>query len=307
MDITVVGEGFLFPEGPIAFPDGSVVFVEILRGALTRARGDGKSEVIAEVGGGPNGAALGPDGAVYITNNGGFEWRRGPNGEVFVVGTTPADYEGGRIERVDLATGKFERIYTACGEHGLRGPNDLVFDRAGGFWFTDLGKLHPRSRDISGLYYAKPDGSSITEAVYGALSFNGVGLSPDERALYVADTMSARLWAYDLKAPGEIADPPPPRRNPARLVATAPGDVMLDSLAVTEAGNVCVGTLMNGGITTFTPAGETRHVALPEPYVTNICFAGADRRTAFITLATSGKVIRCRWDEPGLALNYCSY
>jgi gluconolactonase len=307
MDFTVVGEGFLFPEGPIAFPDGSVVFVEILRGTLTRAWGDGKSEVIAEVGGGPNGAALGPDGAVYITNNGGFEWRRGPNGEVIVVGTTPGDYEGGRIERVDLATGKFERIYATCGDQGLRGPNDLVFDRSGGFWFTDLGKLYPRNRDISGLYYAQPDGSSITEAVYGALSYNGVGLSPDEQTLYVADTMSARLWVYDLTAPGEIAHPAAPRHNPARLVGTAPGDVMLDSLAVTMAGNVCVGTLMHGGITVFNAAGETRHVALPEPYVTNICFGGPDRRTAFITLATTGKVIKCQWDEPGLALNFCPY
>jgi len=134
-----------------------------------------------------------------------------------------------------------------------------------------------------------------------------VGLSPDQRTLYVADTLSARLWAYDLAGPGEIAAPPPPRRNPARLLATAPGDVMLDSLAVTEAGNICVGTLINGGVTTFTPAGETRHVALPEPYVTNICFAGADRQTAFITLATTGKVVKCRWDEPGLALNFHPY
>src|SRR5580698_2711793 len=109
MHIDIIGEGFLFPEGPIAFPDGSVVFVEILRGTLTRAWGDGKSEVIATVGGGPNGAALGPDGAVYITNNGGFEWSRGPGGEIVIVGTEPADYEGGRIERVDLATGKSER------------------------------------------------------------------------------------------------------------------------------------------------------------------------------------------------------
>jgi gluconolactonase len=226
---------------------------------------------------------------------------------VIVVGTTPADYEGGRIERVDLATGRSERIYTACGEHGLRGPNDLVFDRTGGFWFTDLGKHFPRSRDASGLYYARPDGSAIAEAVYGALSFNGVGLSPDEQTLYVADTMSARLWGNPLSASGEIAAPPPQRHNPARLVGTAPGDVMLDSLAVTEAGDICVGTLMNGGITTFTPAGETRHTALPEPYVTNICFGGSDRQTAFITLATTGKVVKCRWPEPGLALNFCTY
>ena len=303
MDFKVLGEGFLFPEGPIAFPDGSVVFVEILRGTLTRVWGGGKSEVIATVGGGPNGAALGPDGAVYITNNGGFEWTRGPNGEVVIGGTAPADYEGGRIERVDLATGKFERVFTHCGEHPLRGPNDLVFDRTGGFWFTDLGKLQPRQRDISALYYVGPQHKTVEEIHYGVLSYNGVGLSPDETTLYVADTLSARLWAYDLDGPGQIRRSAG-RHNPARLIRALGDDVMLDSLAVTEAGNVCVGTLLNGGITTFAPDGGATHQALPDPYVTNICFGGGDRKTAFITLSLTGQVIQAPWDEAGLALNF---
>lgn len=306
MDVEIIGEGFLFPEGPIALPDGSVVFVEIVRGTLTRLWGDGRSEVVAELGGGPNGAALGPDGAVYVCNNGGFEWTRGPDGGLIVIGTTPADYEGGRIERVDLATGKFERLYTQCGDQGLRGPNDLVFDRSGGIWFTDLGKNDRAARDLSALYYARPDGSHIERAVGGALSFNGVGLSPDETTLYVADTLSARLWAYDLETPG-VLKRPPERHNPARLVATIPGDVWVDSLAVTQAGNVCVGTLMNGGVTTVTPDGATTHVALPDPYVTNLCFGGEDRRTAYVTLSLTGRIARVRWPEPGLALNFNPY
>ncbi len=55
---------------------------------------------------------------------------------------TPGDYSGGRIERIDPETGEVNVLYTHCGEHALRGPNDIVFDAAGGFYFTDLGKTH---------------------------------------------------------------------------------------------------------------------------------------------------------------------
>src|SRR5262245_7737303 len=100
MDVEVVTEGLQFPEGPIAMADGSVVLVEIKRQTLTRVRPDGSTEVIAELGGGPNGAAVGPDGAVYVTNNGGFEWAEA--GGLTTPHGTPADYRTGSIQRVDL-------------------------------------------------------------------------------------------------------------------------------------------------------------------------------------------------------------
>jgi len=79
---------------------------------------------------------------------------------------------------------------------------------------------------------------------------------------------------------------------------------MLDSLAVTEAGRVCVGTLLQGGITTFAQDGTSTRLDLPDPYVTNICFGGPDRRTAFITLSITGQVVAMPWPEPGLKLNF---
>ena len=75
LKIREIASGLRFPEGPIAMADGSVVLVEIARGTLSRVTPAGKVEVIAELGGGPNGAALGPDGKVYVCNNGGFNWR----------------------------------------------------------------------------------------------------------------------------------------------------------------------------------------------------------------------------------------
>src|SRR5215475_7201933 len=87
----VLATGLEFPEGPVVMPDGSVILVEIRGKKLTRVHPDGRKEVVAQVPGGPNGAALGPDGKMWICNNGGFTWgQRGLSGAL-----QPADYIGG--------------------------------------------------------------------------------------------------------------------------------------------------------------------------------------------------------------------
>ena len=78
-----ITSGLKFPEGPVAMPDGSVILVEIARQTLTRVMPDGKQHVIAKLGGGPNGAAMGPKGKIYVTNNGGFNWIERPGGRLF--------------------------------------------------------------------------------------------------------------------------------------------------------------------------------------------------------------------------------
>ena len=299
-EFEVLATGLQFPEGPIAMPDGSVILVEIKRQTLTRVW-NGKTEIIAEIGGGPNGAALGPDGAVYITNNGGFEFFD-VNG-LTIPGHAAKDYTTGRIERVDLATGEVERIYEGVEGNRLSGPNDLVFDKSGGFWFTDLGKSRSRVKEKGGLYYAKPDGSLIKEVVFGSASgLNGVGLSPDEKVVYAAETDTARLWAFDITGPGAVAPRPPGFM--ARFVGGMSEHAYFDSLAVQANGDVCVATIIRGGITTFTPGGGQTHTPFPDTLVTNICFGGADMRDAYITLSGTGQLIKTRWPEPGLKLNF---
>ncbi|MDZ7628527.1 MAG: SMP-30/gluconolactonase/LRE family protein [Parvularculaceae bacterium] len=302
MDIEIVAEGLQFPEGPIAMADGSIVLVEIKRQTLTRVTPGGRRETIAEIPGGPNGAALGPDGRIYVCNNGGFEWRE-IMGQT-ISGDAPADYGGGSIVAVDLTTRKVETLYTHVDGHRLKGPNDLVFDRSGGFWFTDLGKSYHRHRDHGGLYYAQPDGSKIVEAAYPLFSPNGVGLSADEKTVFVADTFTARLLAFDLSGPGEIA--PSALPLPGRVVATLPGYQFLDSLAVEADGRVCVATLLNGGITMIAGDGVSEHIPMPDLFPTNICFGGKDRRDAYITLSGTGRLGKVRWPRAGLALNFAS-
>ena len=299
MDVTVMTQGLAFPEGPVALSDGAVLVVEIQRGTLTRVAEDGTQSIVAELGGGPNGAALGPDGHCYICNNGGFEWHKGRDGRVF-PGEQPANYTGGRIERVDLKTGAVETLYEACNGERLKGPNDLVFDQTGGFWFTDHGKTSPRTRDRTGVFYAAADGSRIEEVIFPMEAPNGIGLSPDEKTLYVAETPTGRLWAYAIASPGALDG-----NVPRRMLAQRPDFHMFDSLAVDASGNVCVATLITGGITSHSPDGSAvEFFAMPDVLTTNIAFGGEDLQTAYITLSSTGKLIKATWPTPGLRLNF---
>lgn len=298
-EITEIATGLQFPEGPIAMDDGSVILVEIARGTLSRVSPGGEVDVIAEPGGGPNGAAMGPDGHCYVCNNGGFEWHQSSSGLMF-PGNQPADYTSGRIERIDIQTGAVEILYDACDGEPLKGPNDLVFDAEGGFWFTDHGKNRPRDRDRTGVFYARADGSFIEEAIFPLEGPNGIGLSPDERTLYVAETPTGRLWAYSLAGPGQLDTSVRPV-----LMAQRPDYHMFDSLAVDGEGNVCVATLITGGITVHSADGKSAIlVEMPDVLTTNICFGGEDLKTAYITLSTTGRLVACEWQTPGLALNF---
>jgi len=297
-------DGLLFPEGPIAMDDGSVVLVEINRGTLSRVSPQGEVSVIAQCGGGPNGAAIGPDGHVYICNNGGFSWDT-VGGLLRPVGT-PDDYVGGSIQRVDLQTGTVSTLYTECQGRQLRGPNDIVFDSAGGFYFTDLGKRYDDVLQRGAIYYASIDGSSIAAVVDPIEQPNGIALSPDGSRLYAAETFAAKLRYWDIVSPGELA----PHNDPfgvGNILYGFQGFERLDSMAVDGEGNVCVATLGTGCVTAISPEGRlVAIVPVPEPdvMVTNICFGGDDLKTAYITSSGRGILYLMRWHCAGLKLNY---
>ena len=240
--------GLKFPEGPVSMADGSVLLVEIERGTLSKVSEDGEISVVAECGGGPNGAAIGPDGKAYICNNGGFKWTltdryKRPADDM------ADDYVGGSIQSVDIQTGELETIYTECDGEPLKGPNDIVFDRFGGFYFTDLGKRRGRQLDRGSIFYATIDGKKIVELIHPFDTPNGIGLSADENTLYVAETSAARLWAFDIEAPGVLKKNSPHLMWPGRLLHKFNGYERLDSLAVDSEGNIVVATLGTGCVT----------------------------------------------------------
>jgi gluconolactonase len=300
----ILAEGLLFPEGPVACPDGTVLIVEMQRRTISRVFPDGRIDVVVEVEGAPNGLAFGPDGALYLCNNGGFLFQkidglnRGRPG-------VPEGYAGGWIERLDMVTGERQVLYRHCGEHALIGPNDIVFDEHGGFYFTDFGKLYPRFRMNGGLYYALPDGSHIVEVAYPLITPNGVGLSPDGSVVYVAETETGRLWAFDLVAPGVAKALPSLAPHGGRLICGLPGYQRFDSLAMDAEGNICVATLVTGCITTISPTGAVlAQVETGDPIITNICFGGPGLRKAYVTHSGLGQLIEMEWGSPGLPLHF---
>lgn len=298
-----VTRGLRFPEGPIAMPDGSVLVVEIEGARLIRVLPDGAQEVVAELGGGPNGAAVGPDGKCYVCNNGGFNWIHAEDGFARPHGRADA-YTGGSIQRVDMETGAVETLYTHCGDNPIMGPNDIVFDGKGGFWFTDHGKSYDRLMDRGALFYAAVDGSFIQEAAFPLITPNGVALSPDGSTLYVSETETGRVWSFPILGPGELGKEPWPSPAGGKFIGGPTGYQRFDSMAVEANGNICVATLVNAGISVFSPDGDglVEFHEAPEPYSTNIAFGGPDMKTAYITLSGYGRLVAVDWPRPGLRL-----
>jgi gluconolactonase len=302
MEFREVATGLRFPEGPVAMDDGSIILVEIAAGKITRVKQDGKTQTIAKPGGGPNGLAIGPDAALYVCNNGSnftYVKRQG----LTIPGHAPESHTGGQIERVNISTGKVETLYSECDGKRLIAPNDIVFDTVGGFWFTDHGSTTHEGRTHGALYYAKADGSKITQVLRELITPNGVGLSPDGKTVYYAETFTGRLWSLPLAKPGKPAKVE--GFTPGVFVGAFPGIAYFDSLGVEADGAVSVATLLAGGITTFWPGTKKiKYEAIADPLVTNICWGGKKMKTAYITASGTGKLLAASWPRAGLRLNY---
>ncbi len=283
--------GLMAPEGPKAMADGTVLVGEMERGTLSRVMPNGEVKVIANLLGSPNGTAVGPDNAAYVTNNGGAQYHQ--EGDLLVSNGVQPKPPMGAIQRVDLATGHFTTLYSVT--DGMNGANDIAFDKWGTFWFTD---------PVTGsLWWAKPNGTQIVNMA-PVPSANGIAFAPDWKTLYVVSSQFGKVMSVTVNGPGEIdrrADGTPI----VNVVADFPG-TRFDSMGMEADGTLVVGTLFTGCLTLITPQGKLRDkIYLPDTFITNITWGGKDLKTAYATMTRAGKLAAIDWPRPGLKIaNY---
>lgn len=302
-EFTEVASGLFFPEGPVWMPDGTIYVTELGGACVTRVDPSGAVTRLSDNGGSPNGLAVGSDGALWCANSGGWDFHE-VMGLRIPVTELPAHHSGGRLERIDPATGAVDVVCESVGGNSLIGPNDLVVDAQGGIWFTDHGRNAGRVHHNGGVYYRAGD-ATVTEVVYPLEAPNGIGLSPDGSRLYVAETNTGRVYSWNVTGPGTLEFANPLGGSGGMLLHGFGGGQLLDSLAVDADGNVVVATLITGALSVIAPDGTLLEQWMTgDPLTTNVCFGGDGLRTAYATLSGTGRLVSFDYPRGGLALNF---
>ena len=256
--VQVVAQGLRGTEGPIAAPDGSLLLTEQQANVITKIDAQGNRSTFLDNTNGCQGLTYDPKGRL--------------------IGVLPATKQIGVLmpTRMVLAD-------TFEGRPFL-GPNDLVADRKGGVYFTDPGGYPPAGQfltDIPAVYYLRPNGSVIKIADDIARP-NGIILSPDEKTLYVANTLSAFVTAFDVQPDGSVRN----ARNFVRLAGITMTNRGVrsgaDGIAVDEAGRLYVTSTI--GVQVIGPDGKhlgTIPIGNPDG-PQNLAFAGPDKKTLYV-------------------------
>lgn len=289
-DLQLLADGLAFPEGPVVLPDGSVAVVEMAADLVTVVSPDGSRSSVP-CGPGPNGMAVTPEGDLLVCLNGGLDFEVHDAG--LRPGTATHPEARGGIALLRRPTGHLAPVVPWGRGSVVSAPNDLVVPVSGpsagdGFWFTDLGRRFARHQEHGGIYWAHLDGA-LAEAAYPRFGRpNGIGLTADGCTLYVTESQSAQLWAWEVLGPGRLGE--------GRLLHAFPHPCRLDGLAVTESGCIVVATLVTGQLTALSPDGAVLgRLDVSDPYPTNVVVDPAHDGHLLVTLGSTGRLVRLRW------------
>jgi len=250
-------------EGPACDSDGNLYAVNYERqGTIGKVAPDGVASVFVDL-------------PVDSIGNG---IRFNSEGFMFI-----ADYTGHNVLKLDMAT---REITVHVHESTMNQPNDLAIGANDLLYASD-----PNWSVATGqLWRIDTDGKAILlETDMGTT--NGIEVSPDEKVLYVNESVQRNVWAYDLSAGGEISN--------KRLLIQFP-DFNMDGMRCDIEGNLYVTRHGKGTVAKLSPAGEVLlEVELTGKLCSNIAFGGPDGCTCYVTMAARGNVETFRTDLPG--------
>ena len=261
--IQFLQDGFRSTEGPIAIPDGTIIFTETAADRLIRIDPDGNRSRWLFNTGGANGLAFDSKGRLIAVQT--------IPGKTGIAVIYP---EGSRAVLTDNFEGK---------PYGR--PNDLVVDKKGGVYFTDPGPnaepgTTPPPPPLPAAVYYVPVGGKAVQVTKDITRPNGIQLSPDERTLYVNDSRGEYLIAFDIQPDGSLRN----KRNFAKYVGVQRNGADItsgaDGLAVDSDGRVY--TTSNAGLDVFSPQGQHLGTIPVSKRPQNLAFSGKDKKTLYI-------------------------
>lgn len=266
----ILAQGLKFPEGPALSPDGKTLYlVNVQTSAISRLDLKTKTLIYAWVtlpeGGRGNGATIGPDGALYI-----------------------ADVGRKLIVRVSLPDGQVTTVVDKTAEgKPFRGPNDLIFDKQGGIYFTDPDGSW--GRPIAAVYYVAPKTHTVSQVAEGLQFPNGLVLSADGHTLYVAESPLHRITAIDVTPNGIV---PPGQKRIFCVTGTVGGG---DGMRLGRDGFLYAAIYGEGVIAKISPQGELvhRYPVVVGLHPTNLCFAH-DGKSLYVTETDTNTVVQLR-------------
>lgn len=258
--IVLLGDGFKGTEGPVALPDGSLIFTETQDARITRIAADGRL-------------------STHLLNS------NGANG----LGFTPAgELVAAQVNdtRVGTLGNAAKTLASGWGGKPFGRPNDLVVARDGTLYFTDSGRNPTQAAPAHAAEPAPPavyrlKGGQLDRIAADITRPNGIQLSPDEKTLFVADTAGEYVLAYALQADGSLG----PKRQFVKLAGyrqaqNGSWSSGADGLAVDADGRLYVAT--NVGVEVFDAAGQALGVISLPKQPQNLAFAGVDKKQLFV-------------------------